>query len=235
MSVPMRLLPKEERPRERLLRLGPEELSNAELLAILLRTGVPGHSVVELAYKLLHHCEKEAPEAPLSKLLKMSEGDIRRVVSGIGPAKLCQVVAALHLGWRARREKPPVFDLSNPEAVFEYISPRMTQLEKEQFMVILLNAKNHVIDVESVSIGTQTSTLVHPREIFKAAIRRNAHSIILVHNHPSGDPTPSREDREITRRLIEAGKLIGIEVLDHLVIGDRRFVSIRQRKLVDWS
>lgn len=237
MSVPVKLLPADERPRERLLRLGPQALSDAELLAIVLRTGVPGHSVLDLAEQLLHHCEGEEPQSRLVRLLQLTGADIRLAVPGIGPAKLCQVIAALHLGWRARAApRPKVYEVSNPRAVYEYLAPRVSQLEQEQFMVILLNAKNHVLDVESVvTIGTQTSTLVHPREIFRPAIRRSAHAIILAHNHPSGDPTPSREDREITRRLIEAGKLVGIEVLDHLVIGDGRYVSFRERKLADWS
>lgn len=235
MSVPVKLLPVEERPRERLLRLGPEALTDAELLAIVLRTGVRGHSVLELARQMLQHCERQHPGNPLGRLLRLREGDIRSVVPGIGDAKLCQVVAALHLGLRAQAEPLEIVDLSNPKAVFEHLAPRMSRLEQEQFMVILLNAKNHVISVEEVTMGTQTSTLVHPREIFKAAIRRNAHAIILVHNHPSGDPTPSREDREITLRLKDAGRTLGIEVLDHLVIGDRRYVSFRERGLVDWS
>jgi len=237
LSVPVKMLPAEERPRERLLRHGPEKLTDAELLAILLRTGVPGHSVIELAHRLLHHCESEDPEAPLVRLLRLTEAEIRRVVPGIGPAKLCQILAALQLGWRTRQETQRLrtYEVSNPKAVFDFMAPRLSRREQEQFMVILLNAKNHVLNVEEVTVGTQTSTLVHPREIFKAAIRQNAHAVVLIHNHPSGDPTPSREDREITRRLIEAGKLIGIEVLDHLVIGEGRFISFRERKLGDWS
>jgi len=230
-------MPAEDRPRERLLRLGPQALSDTELLAIVLNTGVRGCSVIELADQILRNCEGEDPDSRLVRLLQLTEADIRLAIPGIGPAKLCQVIAALHLGQRAKAApRPRVYELSNPKAVYEYLAPRVSQLEQEQFMVILLNAKNHVLDVESiVSKGTQTSTLVHPREIFKPAIRRSAHAIILAHNHPSGDPTPSREDREITRRLIEAGKLIGIEVLDHLVIGDGRYVSFRERKLADWS
>lgn len=235
MSVPVKLLPSEDRPREKLLRLGPEALSDAELLAIVLRTGVRGHSVIELAHRILQHGAKQSPRNPLQRLRELTEGDIRSVVPGIGDAKACQVVAALHLGMRVQAEPLITYDVGNPKAVFEYLAPRMSRLEQEQFMVILLNAKNHVISVEEVTEGTQTSTLVHPREIFKKAVRRSAHAIILAHNHPSGDPTPSREDREITLRLKEAGKTLGIEVLDHLVIGDRRYVSFRERGLVDWS
>jgi DNA repair protein RadC len=235
VSVPIKLLPVEERPREKLLREGAEKLTDAELLAIILRTGVRGRSVIELAHQMLQHCRKDHPENPLGHLLRFREGDIRSIVPGIGEAKLCQVLAALQLGVRAQAEPLTTYDVGNPRAAFEHLAPRISWREQEQFMVILLNAKNHVISVEEVTEGTQTSTLVHPREIFKAAIRKNAHAIILVHNHPSGDPTPSREDREITLRLKEAGRTLGIEVLDHLVIGDRRYVSFRERGLVDWS
>jgi DNA repair protein RadC len=231
----MKALPAEDRPRERLLRLGAEQLSDAELLAILLRTGIKGRSVIELAGDLLHHCEAKDPGNGLLKLLDLQQEDLKRVVPGIGQAKLCQILAALQLGQRAGKLRPTIIDLNNPRAVFEYLSPRYSHLGQEKFLVILLNAKNQLIDVESISSGTLTATLVHPREVFKSAIRRTAHAMILAHNHPSGDPSPSREDRELTRRLIEAGKVIGIEVLDHIVIGDGRYVSFRERGLVEWS
>jgi len=236
MSVPLKALPREERPRERLLRLGPEALSDAELLAILLRTGTKGRSVLELAHQLLHHCESKDSGNRLRALLHLRSSDLQEAIPGIGEAKLCQILAALHLGLRAASGPlPERVELSNPRAVFEYLAPRMSHLDREQFMVILLNAKNHVIDVESVSEGTLTASLVHPREVFKAAIRRSAYAIILAHNHPSGDPSPSREDRAITERLISAGRLLGIEVLDHLIVGDGRYVSFRERGLVDWT
>jgi len=235
MSVPLKALPRAERPRERLLRLGPEALTDAELVAILLRTGVKGRSAVELARDLLHHCERKSPGSALRQLLHLRSVELRRLVPGIGAVKVCQLLAAVHLGQRVGREVPQRVDLSNPRAVFEYLSPSMSHLDHEQFQVVLLNAKNNVIDVESVSEGTLTASLVHPREVFKPAIRQSAHALILAHNHPSGDPTPSREDREVTQRLIQAGRLIGIEVLDHLIIGDGRYTSFRERGLADWS
>jgi DNA repair protein RadC len=235
-SVPMKALPRDERPRERLLRLGPEELSDTELVAILLGTGRKGQSVIELARALLHHCEGKDPGNGLQSLMLLRDTELKKAVPGVGAAKLCQLLAALQLGLRAAgRPMPKRVDLHNPRAVYEYLSPRMSHLAHEQFMVVLLNAKNHVIDVETVSEGTLTASLVHPREIFKSAIRRSAHAMILAHNHPSGDPSPSREDREVTQRLIQAGKLLGIEVLDHLVIGDGRYISFRERGLVEWS
>lgn len=235
MSLPLRELPVQDRPREKLLRLGPEGLTDAELVAILLRTGIQGRSAIDLAHDLLHHCEKKSPGAGLRYLLQLRDEDLRQVVKGIGDAKLSQILAALQLGLRAGSSSLRRVDLSNPRAVFEYLSPRMSRLDHEQFQVILLNAKNQVLDLESISSGTLTASLVHPREIFKPAIRRSAHAIILAHNHPSGDPTPSREDREVTLRLVQAGKLIGIEVLDHLIVGDGRYTSFRERGLVEFS
>lgn len=234
MSVPLKALPAAERPRERLIRLGAEQLSDVELVAILLGTGTRELSVMELAQALLRYCESKNPTNRLHELIHLRDVDLRQAVSGIGTAKRCQLLAALQLGLRAGTAPLKRVDLSSPRSVFEYLAPRLSHLDHEQFMVILLNAKNHVIDVECVSVGTLTASLVHPREIFKSAIRRSAHAIVLAHNHPSGDPTPSREDREVTQRLIQAGKLLGIEVLDHLVVGDGRYVSFRERRLVDW-
>ncbi|MFZ5824262.1 MAG: RadC family protein [Bacillota bacterium] len=232
MTASLKRLPEPDRPRERLLRLGPEQLSDVELLAILLGTGSRGQSVIEVARDLLHHCEAREPGSGLRALLALQDADRKGLVKGLGKAKLCQILAALHLGMRAQAGPLNRVDLNNPRAVFEYLAPRMTHLNREQFHVLLLTAKNQVIEVECVSEGTLTASLVHPREIFKSAIRRSAHAVILAHNHPSGDPTPSREDREVTTRLVQAGKLIGIEVLDHLVIGQGRYVSFRERGLM---
>ena len=231
----MRAIPPEDRPRERLLKFGPEQLSDAELVAILLGTGRKDCSVIELARELLHHCEVKQPGAALHYLVQLHGAELKQVAAGLGEAKVCQLLAGFHLGLRASRVKPKPIDLCNPRAVYEYLAPLMSLRQQEEFMVILLNAKNHVIDVECITKGTLTASLVHPREVFRSAIRRSAHAIILAHNHPSGDPSPSREDREVTRRLIEAGKLIGIEVLDHLIVGDGRYTSFRERGLVEWS
>lgn len=234
MTVPLKAMPAEERPRERLLKLGAEQLSDEELVAIVLRTGVRGSSALDMARRLLALCAEKGEGNRLRYLLSLGAGDIPRLVPGLGAAKLSQLLAALQLGQRAAvAERPRRVELNNPRAVYEYLAPRMSHLDHEQFQVILLNAKNNVLDVECVSEGTLTASLVHPREVFKPAIRRAAHAVILVHNHPSGDPTPSREDREITQRLIDSGRVLGIEVLDHLVIGDGRFVSFRERGLMN--
>jgi len=232
VTASLKKLPAADRPRERLLRLGPEQLSDVELLAILLGTGSKGQSVIEVARDLLHHCEAQYPGAGPRALLHLLDVDKKELVKGLGPAKVCTILAGLHLGLRAGAAPLTQVELSNPRAVFEYIAPRMAHLTREQFHVILLSAKNHVIAVECVSEGTLTASLVHPREVFKTAIRRSAHAVILAHNHPSGDPTPSREDREITHRLVQAGRLIGIEVLDHLVVGQGRYTSFRERGLL---
>lgn len=229
MSVPLKELPPQDRPRERLLRVGPENLSDVELLAILIGTGTKNRRVLEVAQDLLHHCGE------LHGLLTLQAGDANRVAPGLGEAKMCRILAAVQLGIRAAASRAEQTDLSNPRAVYEYVLPRFGGKEQEEFLVILLNAKNRVIHVETVSRGTLTASLVHPREIFKSAIRRSAHAMILAHNHPSGDPAPSREDREVTQRLIHAGKLLGIEVLDHVVVGRGRYVSFRERGLVEWS
>lgn len=213
------------------MRLGPEQLTDVELLAILLGTGAKGQSVIEVARDLLHHCEAKEPGSGLRALLHLQDYK-KDLVKGLGTAKICQILAALHLGMRAGAVPLRRVDLSNPRAVYEFLAPRMAHLHREQFHVVLLTAKNQVIAVECVSEGTLTASLVHPREIFKSAIRRSAHAVILAHNHPSGDPTPSREDREVTARLVQAGRLIGIEVLDHLVVGQGHYASFRERGLL---
>jgi len=232
MAITLKEIPVAERPRERLMQLGAEKLTDAELIAILLRTGIKGQSAVNLAQKLLAHCEGLGG---LSHLLQLRGVDAKKTVPGIGQVKMCQILAGLHLGFRTASNKVKIVDLSNPRAVFEHLAPLMSDLDHEEFCVVLLNAKNHVLEIATISQGTLTASLVHPREIFRPAIRRSAHAVILAHNHPSGDPTPSREDREVTQRLIESGKLLGIEVLDHLVIGRGRYTSFRERGLADFS
>ena len=232
----MKLLPEDDRPREKLLRLGAEALTDAELLAILLRTGVRGCSVMDLAQQILHHCSTAMPGEGLAALAKLRENEFPEIVRGFGRTKWCTIAAAIQLGQRAAAPSRERVDVSNPDSVWRYLAPRMADLEQEEFLVILVNAKNHVLDVESVSRGTLTASLVHPREVFRPAIKRSAHAVILAHNHPSGDPKPSREDLQITQRLVEAGKLMGIEVLDHVVIGKGRYVSLRaERRIPEWS
>lgn len=191
---------------------------------------------------MLHHCQEKAKRcgdqdgaSPLSYLIDLQAPDLRQALKGIGAAKTAQILAALQLGRRAATAVGRAADLSNPRAVYGHLAARMDGLEHEEFWVLLLNAKNRLIDEVHVSRGTLTASLVHPREIFKPAVRAGAHGIILAHNHPSGDPAPSREDREVTQRLIQSGRVIGIEVLDHLVVGKHRYVSFREQGLAQFS
>lgn len=236
MSRPMRLIPEPDRPREKLLRDGPETLPDEELLAILIGTGTPGRSALDLARELLAKCEERSPNAGLRALFRLRDADLKGFVPGLGPAKRCFILAALQLGYRLKEGAAPKRPtLRTPESVYELVRARVEHLDHEELLVIAVNAKHQLIDVDSVTKGTLTSTPINPQKVFQAAMRLGAWGIILVHNHPSGDPHPSREDRGVTRRLVEAGALLGIHVLDHVIIGDRRFVSLRDEGLVDWS
>lgn len=217
----VRDLPEGERPRERLQRLGPENLASAELLAIILRTGARGQGALQLATALV------SSPGGLRKLVNSPVEELA-AVPGIGMAKACSIRAALELGRRLSAETVSRPVIHAPQDVSDLLMSEMRYLEKEQFRVLLLNTKNQVLAIEVVSLGDLTSAIVHPREVFKEAVRRAAAAVILVHNHPSGDPNPSREDFDVTKRVTEAGKILGIEVLDHIVIGDNRYISLRE-------
>jgi DNA repair protein RadC len=226
MPLMIRDVPKDARPRERLLSDGPESLSNQELLAILLRTGTKDESVLELAQRLLHHFEG---------LRSLKDATIEEMTSikGIGKAKAMQILAALELGRRiSRLSYDERYVIRSPEDGAKYVMEDMRFLSQEHFVAIYLNTKNQVIHRKTVFIGSLNSSIVHPREVFKEAIKRSAASVICAHNHPSGDPTPSREDIEVTKRLAESGRIIGIELLDHLIIGDHTFISLKEKGYV---
>lgn len=215
--------PEDERPRERLLKHGTSVMSDAQLIAIMLRTGGSGKSAIDLAMELL---------GKFGSLRKMEQATIGELcgVKGIGKAKAAQFKAALELGKRLlgeRRSDGAVF--SNAESVHAYFHPRLQNLEKEVFYCAMLDVKNRLIEHHKISEGTLTASLVHPREAFREAIRLLAASVIFVHNHPSGDPTPSREDIALTERLASVGDTVGIKVLDHLIIGDGRFTSMLEK------
>ena len=219
-------MPAELRPRERLFSEGPEALTAAELLAVLLRTGTDALSAVDLATVLLTQA------GGLSTLAESSVEELCSV-RGIGPAKVAQIKAAVELGRRlAAGRQVPKQAVKSPEDVYILLKERMRYYDREHFKAVFLNTKHQVIEIETVSVGNLNSSLVHPRELFKNSIKRSAAALILVHNHPSGDPTPSTEDEEITRRLVEAGNIIGIQVLDHLVIGEDSYVSLRERGII---
>ncbi|HHX49997.1 MAG TPA: DNA repair protein RadC [Clostridia bacterium] len=211
------------RPREKMQSQGPEALSDGELLAILIRVGGRSESALDLANRLL------AQPQGLRFLVEATIEELSRI-KGIGLAKASQIKAAVELGRRIsldRGEIRPV--IRSPEDVAALLMEKMRFLDREHFQVLTLNTKNQVLGIETAFIGSLNSSIVHPREIFKEAIRRSAAALILVHNHPSGDPNPSPEDLAVTRRLQEAGQLLGIEVLDHVIIGDQRFYSLKQQ------
>ncbi|WP_338555259.1 DNA repair protein RadC [Paenibacillus sp. KS-LC4] len=219
----IRDVPQEERPRERLMKYGAEALSHTELLAILLRTGTKKESVVHLAGNIMKECGN------LRNLMDMSLEELT-AIRGIGPAKAIQLRAGLELGRRVSRTgNGEVVTVKRPEDAANYVMDELRHLRKEHFVCLFLNTKNHIIAQETLSMGTLNASLVHPREVFRAAIKCSSASLICVHNHPSGDPTPSPEDIALTKRLVSAGELVGIEVLDHLVIGDGRFISLKEQ------
>lgn len=222
-SATLRDVPHEERPRERMMQYGAEALSHAELLAILIRTGTRSQTAVQLAGSILNRC------GGIRHLLDMSLDELTSI-RGIGPAKALQLRAGIELGKRiARSRLGDVVTVRRPKDAADYVMEELRYLKKEHFVCLFLNTKNHIIARETLSVGTLNASLVHPREVFRAAIKCSSASLICVHNHPSGDPAPSPEDIALTRRLAEAGQLVGIEVLDHLVIGDGRFVSLKEQ------
>jgi DNA repair protein RadC len=223
-QIMIRDVPEEERPRERMLQFGAEALSNAELLAILLRTGYARESALSLAQRLLVEAEG------LSGLMRLRLEELMQK-KGIGLAKAVQVKAGIELGRRIARDSQfrERVTIRTPRDAAHYMMEEMRYLAQEHFVVLFLNTKNQVSAHETIFVGSLNASIVHPREVFQAAIKRNSASIICLHNHPSGDPTPSPEDVEVTRRLVEAGKILGIEVLDHIIIGDRRYTSMKEK------
>ena len=218
-------LPADERPRERLQYYGARALSTAELLAIILRAGVEGRSAVGLGQQLLVHF------SGLRGLARASIDEICRL-KGIGPAKAVQIKAALELGRRLTIEAPEERpQITSPADAANLIMLDMSLLEQEELWVLLLDTKNHVLDIVRLYQGSLNSSLIRVAEVFREAIKRNCAAIIIAHNHPSGDPTPSPEDVRITHQIHQAGKLLDTELLDHLVIGHSRFVSLKERGL----
>ena len=228
MMTMVRDLPEDERPRERLLKKGANVLSNAELLAILLRTGTREDSVLHLAEKVLAMYK----ERGILSIMHMSPGELSGI-KGIGEAKAATIIAAVELGRRlSEKVSEKRYVIHGPEDAAAYVMPRFRYETKEHFAVMLLNTKNHVLSVHVVSIGSLSASIVHPREVFREAIQNAAASIILLHNHPSGDPSPSREDISVTERLVKAGKIMDIPVLDHIIIGDDKYISLKEKGMV---
>jgi DNA repair protein RadC len=221
----MRGMPASERPRERLVALGSRVLTDAELVAILLGSGTRSQTALEVARSLLHR-------GGLRVLAQASVEELARQ-HGIGAARACVLKAAAEIGKRLTTMSTERAIITSPGDVGDLLMEDMRYLDREHFRIVMLNTKNQVLAVESVAVGSLNAAIVHPREIFKAAISKSAAAVVLVHNHPSGDPTPSQDDIQITKRLVDAGRLLGIEVLDHVVIGDNRYLSLRTTR-ADW-
>ena len=221
-------LPSEERPREKLIQYGADTLSNTELLAILIRSGTREGSAIMLANRILALEEEEGISYLTNCLPEELSG-----IPGMGMAKACQIIAAIELGKRvATKPRRKRINIKSPDEVASLFIEEMRYLKKEYFKVLLLNTKNEIIMIESISVGSLNSSVVHPREVFCTAIKKSACSVIAVHNHPSGNPMPSQTDIDVTRRLAEAGELLGIKVLDHLIIGDGIYVSLKEKMLL---
>lgn len=218
-------LPDDMRPRERLLAKGEEHLSESELLAILLGSGSRDQSALELADELLLQNEG------IRFVKRMTLAELQNI-KGIGSAKATRLKAAVELGRRVTLAETRRDTVTSPEDVASLVMDDMRFYDREHFKCMYLNRKNQMIALETVSVGGLSSSVVHPREVFKPAIQRSAASVILIHNHPSGDPKPSNEDVAITKRLVEAGRLLGIDVLDHLIIGDGNYASLKSLNLL---
>jgi DNA repair protein RadC len=218
-------IPEEERPRERLIRNGPESLSNAELLGIILRTGSREENVVNLCSRILtEYSIKQLSLANVSRLMQ---------VHGVGKAKAAQIAAVFELARRLEIfVEEPKRKVCSPKDVYTLMYPKMREQKKEKFITLCLDTKNQILKEEVVSIGSLNASIVHPREVFKSALLESSASVIMVHNHPSGDPSPSREDIMVTEKMVEGGKLLGIDVLDHIIIGEGRYVSLKDEGFV---
>lgn len=223
----MKRLPPEERPREKLLFYGKEMLSSAELLAILLRTGTKSQSALELAHEILTLDERGI------LFLENCSPEELSAVKGMGKAKACQILAAIELGKRvATHPRKVKNEIANPDDIVQLFMEKMRYYKKEHFKILLINAKGKIMEETDISIGDLCSTLIHPREVFCQAVKRSAASVVFVHNHPSGDPQPSRQDLETTSRLVKAADILGIKVLDHIIIGDGTYISLKSRGLM---
>ncbi len=217
-------LPKIERPREKLIAKGVENLKDSELLAILLRTGTTGKNVIEIASQILSKYSKK-------RLLQMTYEDLSKI-SGIDSAKATTLLAAFELSKRALEVNDTNLPVINTAKDAAAQLTDMRELKKEHFVVLYLNAKNQLVHKETISMGTLNANLVHPREVFEPALKYSAAQIIAAHNHPSGNPTPSDDDLELTKRLTKAGKMMGIEIMDHVIVSKNSHFSFKEEKLL---
>lgn len=227
MPVSLATLPDTDRPRERLWALGTSALTSVELLAVVLGTGSKLQSSLEVAANLL-----QVSDGSLRRLAARPPAELKRL-TGIGPAKACRLLAAFELASRLSQEsRPAVVRIREPEDVVRLFAARLRDLQVEEFHLLALDSQSQVLRDLLITRGLLNSSLVHPREVFRAAIAEAAAGIIVVHNHPSGDPTPSAEDRAVTRQLVEAGRLLDLPVYDHVIVAGDRFVSFASTGLL---
>ena len=223
----IRKLPDSERPREKLLREGKERLSNTEILAIIIGSGTGGRSALDLASEVI-----SLDSTGIRFLAGCRPEELQRV-KGIGRAKACEILAAAELGKRiATRPHEECTRIERSSDIAELFMEKMRYHKKEHFVTLLINVKGEIIEEAEISVGDLCSSTTHPREVFVDAVRRSAGSVVFIHNHPSGDPSPSREDVLITKRVREGGSLLGIELLDHIIIGDNCYVSFTEENLL---
>lgn len=223
-ATSLREMPEEDRPRERLARVGPEALRDAELLAVLFRTGTREEGAIALAERVLRHFNHSLRTMGRASLEEIMQ------VKGVGKVKAIEIKAAMELGRRlAERKAEPRRKITSAVDIADLLMLTFKEYEIEHFKCVLLNVKQEVLKVVDVSRGSLTGTLVEPGDVFRQAVREGATGLILAHNHPSGDPEPSRMDIELTQRLVESGRILGISVLDHVIFGDKVHVSLKER------
>jgi len=220
----IRNIPIDEQPREKLIKQGPKYLADSELLAIILRVGNKGKNVIELSREILQRFSiRDLSEIDYSQIIKFN---------GIKKAKAAQVIACFELARRLAEYKSDSLVIKSSKDIAEMLIPELRYKKKEHLMGIYLDNRNKIIRKETVSIGTVDTSLIHPREIFMPAIESGAKSVIIVHNHPSGNPTPSKEDIMVTKKIINAGELLGIEIIDHIIIGDNEYSSFKDKGIL---
>ncbi len=223
-KIKIKDVPAEEKPREKLVNSGPETLKNYELLAVILGKGNKKEDVFEISKRVIDEYGSGAAA---------TETDVKKIMDlfGLGVAQACQVVACFELGRRFFGKSRKDIYIRSPKDAYDYLM-EMGKLTKEHFRGIYLDVKNKLLHSENIFIGTLSATLIHPREIFQPAIKHSAAGVILAHNHPSGDPEPSEDDLKVTRKIVEASKMLEIDVLDHIIVGDGKFVSLKEKGII---
>ncbi|MBC7088394.1 MAG: DNA repair protein RadC [Tissierellales bacterium] len=220
-------MPINERPREKLIAYGPNTLSNAELIAIIIQTGHGDKTAIDLANMII-----SMDKRGIVHLTEASVDELKSI-NGIGEGKAAQIIAAIEIGKRIKKINPyENIRISEPYQIAKILIDQMKFLTKEYFNIVLLDTKNQIISIENISVGSLNSSIVHPREVFKEALKKSSNSIILAHNHPSGDTTPSNEDIAITNRLIQSGEILGIKVIDHIIIGNENYLSMKEKNYI---